>query len=224
MNIEDSLTFYRTSACRKEPDTVRWIEEHLSEGDVYYDIGANVGAYSLVAASIFKKVTVYSFEPSIFTFPVLCKNIYSNDMGSIVNPVCLVLFNKSGYYDFSYSGIGPGIAYNSATIIKDVEYSSKSITKIKQQFVTLDDFVKLDDVLFPNFIKLDVDGVEYEILQGGAGVLNDERLKYIIVEIDETDKDIKSKIISIIEKNKFSLKEKDSRHEGSSIRNYFFIR
>jgi FkbM family methyltransferase len=224
-NIEDTLTFYRaTSACRKEPDTVRWIEEHLSDGDVYYDIGANVGAYSLVAASIFKKITVYSFEPSIFTFPVLCKNIYSNDMGNIVNPVCLVLFNKSGYYDFSYSGIGPGIAYNSAKIIKDVEYNCESITKIKQQFVTLDDFVKLDNVLFPNFIKLDVDGVEYEILQGGVGVLNDKRLKYIIVEIDETDKDIKSKIISIIEKNKFSLKEKDSRQEDSPIRNYLFIR
>ena len=60
MNIEDSLTFHRTnSACRKEPDTVRWIEEYLSEGDVFYDIGANVGAYSLVAASIFKQVTVY---------------------------------------------------------------------------------------------------------------------------------------------------------------------
>jgi len=224
-NIEDTITFIRaTSACRKEPDTVRWIEEHLSDKDVFYDIGANVGAYSLVAASIYKDVKIYSFEPSIFTFPVLCKNIHSNDMGGLIDPVCLVLFNKSGYYDFSYSGIGPGIANNSAKIIKDAQYNVDSIIKIKQQFVTLDDFVKLDNVLFPNFIKLDVDGVEYQILQGGTSVLDDKRLKFIIVEIDEIHKDIKSKIISIIEKNNFFLKEKDSRQEDSSIRNYLFAR
>ena len=46
----------------KEPDMIQFIEDNYTAEDVYYDIGANVGVYSLYAAKI-KKVRVFSFEP-----------------------------------------------------------------------------------------------------------------------------------------------------------------
>ena len=39
----------RAHSCKKEPETVKWIETHFKEHEVFFDIGANVGAYSLVA-------------------------------------------------------------------------------------------------------------------------------------------------------------------------------
>ena len=43
---------YRLNSCAKEPETVAWIERNVRPGDTFYDIGANVGAYSLVAFAV----------------------------------------------------------------------------------------------------------------------------------------------------------------------------
>ena len=50
LHADSPLGLYRARACQKEPETVRWIEEFVRPGDVFYDIGANVGAYSLIAS------------------------------------------------------------------------------------------------------------------------------------------------------------------------------
>ena len=78
MNIESSLEYnVRLHSCAKEPETVRWIEEYVREGDVIFDIGANVGAYSLVTSKVANgKARVYAFEPSFLNFAQLCRNIY----------------------------------------------------------------------------------------------------------------------------------------------------
>src|SRR3990172_968955 len=65
----------RLRSCNKEPGTVEWIENWFRSGDVFYDIGANTGAYSLVAFRFLSgKAKIYSFEPGFVTFPQLCKN------------------------------------------------------------------------------------------------------------------------------------------------------
>src|SRR5687768_1401308 len=54
----------RLSSCAKEPETIAWLEQHLRDGDAFYDVGANVGAYSLVAAVNPREgVKVVAFEP-----------------------------------------------------------------------------------------------------------------------------------------------------------------
>ena len=56
----------------------RGIQSTFSEGDVFWDIGANVGAYSLIAARV-TKATVLAFEPSAQTFSLLVKNVELNN-------------------------------------------------------------------------------------------------------------------------------------------------
>ena len=71
----------------KEPETIEWIDT-FEEGDVLWDIGANVGVYSLYAA-IIKKADVLSFEPSASNYFILNKNIEINDLSEKVRAFCI---------------------------------------------------------------------------------------------------------------------------------------
>ena len=77
----------RLRSVAKEPWTVKWIETFLP-GDVFYDVGANVGAYSLLAAKANDgAVPVVAFEPSAPTYHDLCVNIALNGCDEIVTPL-----------------------------------------------------------------------------------------------------------------------------------------
>ncbi|EMN13016.1 methyltransferase FkbM domain protein [Leptospira borgpetersenii str. Brem 307] len=58
----------------KEPDTLEWIDQ-IAENAVFWDIGANVGLYSIYAAKQ-KNAKVFSFEPSVFNLELLARNTF----------------------------------------------------------------------------------------------------------------------------------------------------
>src|SRR5919106_5118479 len=86
--------FHRLSSCSKEPWTVRWIEDHLRPGEVMYDVGANVGAYTLLAAVAVPGARVVSFEPSPANFAALCANVELNEVAERVIAVPLALGDR----------------------------------------------------------------------------------------------------------------------------------
>src|SRR5262245_24362605 len=64
LHVSSEPELSRLQSVRKEPWTARWINEFIKPGDVVYDIGANVGAYALLAAKVTKhRARVYAFEP-----------------------------------------------------------------------------------------------------------------------------------------------------------------
>jgi hypothetical protein len=63
LRLTTGQEFHRLSSCQKEPWTVRWIERYLKLGEVLYDVGANLGAYTLLAAVAVPGTRVVSFEP-----------------------------------------------------------------------------------------------------------------------------------------------------------------
>ena len=71
-----------------EPDMVEWLKNMLVPGDVFWDIGANVGAYSILAAKLCPGAQVFSFEPFIPTFAHLWENVVLNDVATQVFPIC----------------------------------------------------------------------------------------------------------------------------------------
>ena len=78
------LTNYRYKTLfTKEPETIEWID-NFKKDSVFYDIGANVGLYSIYA-SISKNSKVFSFEPSFFNLELLARNIYSNKINNKVH-------------------------------------------------------------------------------------------------------------------------------------------
>ena len=79
LSIPNYLASYRCETFKtKEPDTLTWIEQ-MEDNSVFWDIGANVGLYSIYCAK-YNKSKVYSFEPSVFNLELLARNININDL------------------------------------------------------------------------------------------------------------------------------------------------
>ena len=85
------------------------MESNYQAGEVFFDIGANVGAYSLVASKFLDgDLKVYAFEPSFVTFSQLCRNIQLNALSSSIIPLQIVLAEQTGMETLNYSNLDPG--------------------------------------------------------------------------------------------------------------------
>src|SRR5262249_39850053 len=86
----------RLVSAEKEPFTVEWIEQSIKPGDVFYDIGANVGAYSLIAAKNTRnRARVFAFEPSPASYVDLSRNVALNGCEESVTPLPFALWSRS---------------------------------------------------------------------------------------------------------------------------------
>ena len=78
----------------KEPETIEWING-FNEGAVFWDVGANVGLYSIYAARE-RNAHVWAIEPSVFNLECLARNIYLNDVSELVCILPIALSDKTG--------------------------------------------------------------------------------------------------------------------------------
>jgi FkbM family methyltransferase len=172
----------RLKSCAKEPFTIDWIHRWVATDDVLYDIGANVGAYSLVAV---KKpggaARVFAFEPSYANVSALCANIVLNDAADYITPIPFALACSEGLTVLSLRALEPGSARHT---LGDGP-SDEGPAVYRQPVVTfrLDDLVARLALPLPNHIKLDVDGGELSLLEGAAGVLASPTLQTVLVEV-----------------------------------------
>ena len=201
------ITRYRQKTFfTKEPDTLKWIES-FDRNSVFYDIGANVGLYSIYAGLI-KNSRVYCFEPSVFNLELLTKNIYLNNLVNNVTLVPIALNDKIIVSNLKLSNTEWGGAHS--TFDKDFDGDGEKM-KIKFEYNTigfdLNSFVESSKILMPDHIKIDVDGLEHFILKGADQVI--KNAKSILVEINDDfglQKEISEKILKdsgfqLIEKN-----------------------
>src|SRR5262245_38910705 len=111
----------RLRSVAKEPWTVKWIETFLP-GDVFYDVGANVGAYSLPAAKANAgAVPVVAFEPSAPTYHDLCVNIALNGCDEIVTPLPIALWSETALIPFVHHTLEPGSSDHSFAPPEELE-------------------------------------------------------------------------------------------------------
>lgn len=175
----------RADAVHKEPWTVEWIENQLRPGDVLFDIGANVGAYSLIAAKfIGGQGKVFAFEPGFPTFASLCWNVAYNGCQDVVVPLQIGLHAGKGLTMFHYSSLAAGAALHT---LGDHTASTVGATVYRQPVLTygLDALCEDFGIPCPNLIKLDVDGTELEIVQGAAKALENPGLRSVLIELSE---------------------------------------
>lgn len=180
--------YARTASCRREPGTVTWLES-LDENSVLFDIGANVGAYSLVAASLNKKIKVFSFEPHYGNFAKLCSNIEHNRLTHSIVPIYAALGDKTEigelYHWDEYEKGEPGSSghqLNRTLTEEEVEFKP-----VLKQFIpafSVSDFCKIYSV-YPNAIKIDVDGIEDLIVKGAQFLFESKKVKTILIEVNK---------------------------------------
>ena len=166
----------------KEPETLDWIGT-FEKRSVFWDIGANIGLYSCYAAKNYD-CKVYAFEPSIFNLELLGRNIFLNGLTDKVTimpaPLAEKLFeNKLNMSNTEWGG-------SQSTFGADYTYDGSKLDKLfdyKTIGISIDETVSLLKIVQPDYIKMDVDGIEHLILKGGKETL--KKVKSILVEVDE---------------------------------------
>lgn len=185
LGVSSEIEYHtRLHSCKKEPETIEWIERCFSPGDVFYDVGANVGAYSLVAASYWEgAVRVVAFEPGATNFARLVRNLVLNRVEHWITPLPVALAEKTGLANFHYANLTAGGALHALNSDRDFRgqpfHSAFSSTVLAYDLDTLIDLFHLPP---PTHLKLDVDGTEWEVLQGARRAL--ESVRSLLVELD----------------------------------------
>lgn len=183
LSVPNALNQYRASTfSTKEPETLAWIDS-IPLGSVVWDIGANVGLYSCYAAKS-RDCVVVAFEPSVFNLELLARNIFLNEVTDRVTIFPLPVSGELGIASMNLTTIEWGGALS--TFGRDYGYDGKSMQKVfefRTLGVRMDDAVALLNIPQPDFIKIDVDGIEHLVLSGGPQTLRN--VKGVLVEIND---------------------------------------
>tara|TARA_Y100000591_G_scaffold84514_1_gene71254 strand:+ start:331 stop:1263 length:933 start_codon:yes stop_codon:yes gene_type:complete len=184
----------------KEPEMLEWIDDYGDNG-VFFDIGANIGLYSVYFAKM-KKGMTYAFEPSVFNVGQIAKNISINKLN---DKVCLIpnpLSKENSISNFIISDTVEGGALNAFGV--NYGYDGKPIqNKIEFGLLgfSLDKMIELSLIKdIPTMIKIDVDGIEHLILEGAKKTLSMHECKTIFIEVND-DFDMASNAINQILKD-----------------------
>lgn len=176
----------------KETGTVELIRRELREGDVFCDIGANVGLYSLMAAArTGDSGHVYAFEPLAANFASLVENIRDNDFGTRITPFSLALTDEPGVFPFHYVSLDAGSSGSQLhEAVGDDEAAYEALVVEMKYGASLDALVESGAIRAPDFVKIDVDGNEARILRGMRRLLSGPRRPRLIsVEVNAREKE-----------------------------------
>ncbi|HTM99676.1 MAG TPA: FkbM family methyltransferase [Pedobacter sp.] len=143
----------------------------LRSEDTFFDVGANVGSYTLLASSVCKAKSI-SFEPVPSTFDILKRNIDLNQISHLVKLENKGVGKEKGVIKFS-----SGEDTTNHVVTKFEEQDNT----IEVQIVALNDY---NQFAKPILIKIDVEGFETEVLNGAENILHDPSLKAIIIELN----------------------------------------
>lgn len=191
ITTNNSLEEYRAdSFFTKEPETVAWIDSFCSS-DIFFDIGANIGIYSLYAATKHSCKT-FGFEPYHKNYYRFLENISLNNVQNICFPFFCGLYSETKVETFYVSD--DRISSSGHQVGTDIDEHGNRFQVLQKYplfIYTLDDFIKTFNIPFPNHIKIDVDGVEDEIIKGMEKILTSPVLKSVSIELNNNDGDRK---------------------------------
>ncbi len=174
----------------KEPGTCEWIKSEVKPGEVFYDIGANIGVYTIMAAQrVGAAGKVYAFEPHVANLQRLIDNIVFNRLESIVVPcgcpLCPLHF-KEGLCNFVYASTEAGASEGqlAAATAAAPNSPTAAVGELKSS-TTVDLLWESGVVRPPQHVKIDVDGNELFILQGMKLLLDSpQKPRTVQVEIN----------------------------------------
>jgi FkbM family methyltransferase len=166
----------------KEPETLEWIDG-MPEGSVVWDIGANVGLYSCYAAKA-RSCRVFAFEPSVFNLELLARNISLNQLTKQVTIVPLPLSAQLSMSTLNMTSTDWGGALSTfgERFGHDGE-PMRNVFEFPTIGLSMADASSLLRIPQPDYIKMDVDGIEHLILKGGMPILR--LIKGALVEIND---------------------------------------
>jgi len=181
---ESRLEVFRVKTIfNKEPGTIDWLKKEIQDGDVFYDIGANIGLYAIFAGKIGKGNTkVVAFEPHARNFVSLTRNIVANGLTEVVTPSSIALSDRTEVLPFR---IAPGeTGVSGSQLVINSELKRTELHEIKLG-TPIDAMIDSNWLPIPTLIKIDVDGLELQILAGMKKLLaHKKKPRAIQIEIN----------------------------------------
>ena len=186
-NILNKTTLWRAQTLFvKEPITIDWIRK-FREKKVFFDVGANVGMYSIYAA-LTRNVKVYAFEPESNNFQTLMQNLTINSLHENLIPFPIGISNKTEFTKLNIGKFESGSSHHTVGAYQLDHNSLKKISnKISQGIfsTTLDDLCFKWKIPIPSYLKIDVDGIENQIIAESTKTLSNSNLESVLIEINE---------------------------------------
>lgn len=223
-------TFRANTLLTKEPETLEWIDS-FGPNSVLWDIGANVGVYSLYSAVTHPDIQVIAIEPSIENTYLLNRNISTNKLADRILAFPFALSETSGPNLFKHTTLQLGGAMNSFGV--DYSFDGKPADFTEQYRVfgfRMDDLPSVFGIPLPTHIKIDVDGIEHLIARGGREVFSSTSLKSVLIELNFGFPEQRDEIMALFQE--YGLRLREYRHADqfygtgslSGIYNHIFER
>jgi FkbM family methyltransferase len=194
---------------KKEPEVRMYIDENLNNEDVFFDIGANVGVFTIYAAKRHPGLKIYSFEPEISNLCLLKENIIHNNILDRVKTYGVAISDFVGLSELHIQDFEEGSAMHaeSTNYLSKTDEGYNVVWSEGVAAVTLDHICQQLGVV-PNGMKIDTDGNELKILNGAKNTLKNKDFRSMIIEIPKNG--IKrSACIEILQNNGFIIKWED---------------
>lgn len=185
------------------------IKNFLKEDSVVLDVGANIGVFSVYCANVCKNGKVYSFEPVSFVFEILSKNTKNYK-----NCFCFKLGvgSKNEEKIIKIRSWNPGY---STIDTENIERKAESFDiEEKIKIVKLDDWIKESDISKIDFIKIDVEGYELEVLKGAIETI--KKFKPVL-GISIHHPKLKDEVFNFFDKNNLNYNLKMSSKDSNDI-------
>jgi FkbM family methyltransferase len=198
----------------KEPDTLNWLDS-FEPGSRFFDLGANIGQYSLYPAIKYgKDIQVFAFEPQCINYSLLNKNIYLNKLENNITAYGIAVSGQDGFsklYIPKFIGGGNRSQFGK----EDLKNMKTPAAHIQGMFgVTLDELCGKWGFPYPNYIKIDVDGIEIPIIKGAKNVLKNPALRSVIVELGTPEE--QREAVNLMEQAGLGVKSKTTRNWGET--------
>lgn len=143
----------------------------LRDDDLFIDVGANVGSYTILACSAIG-ARGYAFEPVPSTYKRLIENVHLNQLENRVKCLNIYVGKEQGTIDFTV---------NMDTTNHGLAAGEQSDNTISVEVSTLDEVLGGE---LPTLMKIDVEGYETPVLEGGLETLKKQTLHSVIIELN----------------------------------------
>ncbi|MHC8378122.1 FkbM family methyltransferase [Pseudomonas sp. MDT1-16] len=160
-----------------EPGTRRLIHKILKPGDVYVDIGANIGMHMLAAAQAMQGCgKIIGFEPFGPTKALIDKTMWINGFSGIAETHQLAVSNKSGSQSLNL-----GATSGHHSLFKLDTPAALAKPPVQVDLISLDEMIKPDQVI--HLLKIDAEGAELDVIEGAKRLLKNNPQIKLIVEL-----------------------------------------
>lgn len=144
---------------------------------VIFDVGANIGVYSFLLSKKYPYAKIYSFEPVLENFNNLVKNIEANNLKNVIP------YNFGFYKEEKIMELGIPVSDEKDPRGKGnfriFDYKEELINKVSVKLKVLDDFVSQNNITEIDILKIDVEGAERNIFDGGIDTLKITKMLHI---------------------------------------------